>query len=102
MIRYEKRVTPNYAKDIFDPAFWYTIHVGPATSAPQPVPPLFNTVGPPLLDYSGIIRDDLESAMYYTYMAARVSVNAAFYFAAAATITIADQLLSIFDTSTYQ
>lgn len=102
MIRYEKRDTPNYGADIFSPSFWFKIHVGPDTSTPLPVSPLFTTVGPPLLDYSGIASDDADSFARMAYTAARVSVNAAFYFAAAATFTIADQLLALFDTSTYQ
>ena len=101
MIRYELRDTPNYKADIFSPSFWYKIHVGPDTSTPLPVSQLFNTVGDPLLDYPGIISDDVETGMFYTYMFARVSVNAMFYIAAAATVTIADQLLALLPDEVY-
>lgn len=98
MIRYEKRDTPNYRADIFSPSHLYKIHVGPVTSTPLPVSPLLNIVGQPLMDYPGIASDDAQDLARVTYTTMRVSVNVAFYLAAAATFTIADQLLALFGT----
>ena len=51
-----------------------------------------------MLDYDGIIADDIELVARTGYTIARLSVNAAFYVAAAAMFTIADQMLALFET----